>query len=295
MTLPAARGLFVPITTPFLASGGGVDDAALTANVRRLLEQGVGGIVVCGSTGEAALLSPSEQARVVELARAVIPDDRWLVAGTGAESTRATIELTREAARAGTDAVMLRPPAYYGPTLGATAIARHFRAVADASPVPVFLYNIPKYTHFALDPETVAALADHPQILGLKDSGGDMERFASYRAAAPSWTVFVGSLGHVIAAVEQGAVGGILAAGCFLAEAINRLFAALSRGERDVAQRLQQTLTPVAREIVGRLGVPGVKCAMDILGWAGGAPRPPLEPLDADGRDHVAAILGAID
>jgi len=295
VTPAAPQGLFVPITTPFASNGGGVDDLALTANVRRLLEQGVEGIVACGSTGEAALLSPSEQARVVEVARVVIPNDRWLVAGTGAESTRATIELTREAARAGADAVMLRPPAYYGPMLGAQAITRHFRAVADASPVPVFLYNIPKYTHLALAPETVAALADHPQILGLKDSGGDMERFAAYRAAAPSWNLFVGSLGHVIAAVEQGAVGGILAAGCFVAEAITRLLAALSSGNRDVAQRLQDTLTPVAREIVGRLGVPGVKCAMDILGWAGGAPRLPLEALDAASRAHVAQVLAGLD
>ena len=291
----AAGGLFVPITTPFTAPGGDVDAAALIANVERLVEQDVRGIVVCGSTGEAPLLTPPEQALIVEVARSVIPDDRWLLAGTGAESTRATIAATRDAAAAGADAVMVRPPAYYGPLLTPAVVTRHFRTVADASPVPVFLYNIPKYTHLALAPETVAALADHPQIVGLKDSGGDMERFAAYRAAAPSWKMFVGSLGHVVLAMEQGAVGGILAAGCFLADAIGRLFAALEQGHREAAHTLQEKLTAVAREIVSKRGVPGVKCAMDIVGLAGGDPRPPLQPLDLAGRAHVASLLSALD
>jgi len=295
MTPRRLGGLFVPITTPFTTSGGEIDADALSRNVRRFLDDGAQGIVACGSTGEAVLLSPTEQVRVVEVVRRAVPEDRWLVAGTGAESTRATIEATRDAARAGASAVMIRPPSYYGPTLSTGAVTRHFRSVADASPVPVFLYNIPKYTHMALSADTVRALADHPQIVGLKDSGGDMERFASYRAAAPSWNLFVGSLGHVVEAVDQGAVGGVLAAGCFLAGAISRLFRALSAGERDIAERLQATLTPVAREIVGRLGVPGVKHAMDVLGLVGGTPRPPLEPLAEADRAQVAHVLAHVD
>jgi len=295
VTTPRLEGLFVPITTPFTSNGAKIDGEGLRRNVRRLLDEGAQGIVACGSTGEAALLSSTEQAHVVELTRRAVPEDRWLVAGAGAESTWATIEAARDAARAGATAVMIRPPAYYGATLSTGALARHFRAVADASPVPVFLYNIPKYTHFAISPDTVGELADHPRILGLKDSGGDMARFAEYRAAAPSWSVFVGSLGHVIEAVELGAVGGILAAGCFLAGAISRLFGALAAGDRDLAERLQGTLTPVARVIVGRLGVPGVKYAMDVLGLVGGAPRPPLEPLDETGRAEVAQVLADVD
>jgi dihydrodipicolinate synthase/N-acetylneuraminate lyase len=286
--------LFVPVTTPFTSADGGVDAGALRANLASYVSGGVQGIVVCGSTGEAALLSPDEQRRVVEVARDVVPGDRWLVAGTGGESTATTVSTTRDAAAAGADAVLVRPPAYYGPSLSAAALTRHFQAVAEASPVPIFLYNIPKYTHLALSPETVAPLTEHPRFLGLKDSGGDMEHFAALQRAAPQWCFFVGSLAHVVRALDDGAVGGVLAGGCFLTDAILRLLAAVEEGNREAARELQDGLVPVAREIVGRLGVPGVKYAMDLAGLAGGPPRLPFETLDAGGRARVAEVMAAV-
>lgn len=294
MTLPTPGGLFVPVTTPFRSTDGEIDPAALQANVSRYVRDGVQGIVVCGSTGEAALLTPDEQRHVIEVARDVVPADRWLVAGTGSESTRATVLATHTAADAGADAVMVRAPAYYGPALSAEALASHFRAVADSSPVPIFLYNIPKYTHVVLAPETIAPLVEHPRLLGLKDSGGDMEHFSALRRAAPAWHLFVGSLAHVVSAVDNGAAGGVLAAGCFLAPSILGLLSSLAEGNRDAARAVQDALVPVARDIVGGLGVPGVKCAMDLVGLAGGAPRPPLTTLDAADRARVAEILAAM-
>lgn len=291
---PTPRGLFVPVTTPFTAADGEVDTDALRTNLAHYVTEGVQGIVVCGSTGEAALLSSTEQRLVIEVARAVVPSDRWLVAGTGGESTRATVAATRDAAAAGADAVLVRPPAYYGPSLSTRALTHHFQTVADASPVPVLLYNIPKYTHIALAPETITPLVEHPRLIGLKDSGGDMRHLGALQTAAPGWRFFVGSLAHVADAVDRGAVGGVLAGGCFLAAPILQLFAALERGDRDAVRALQDGLVPVAREIVGRLGVPGVKHAMDLVGLVGGSPRPPLERLDAASRTHVAEVLGAV-
>src|SRR3970282_2855811 len=146
--------------------------------------------------------------------RDVVPDDRWLLAGAGKESTRATIAACHAAADEGADAVLVRPPAYYGATLPPQALVEHFRRVADESPLPVLLYNIPKYTHLTLPDTLFAALVEHQNILGAKDSSGDLKLFAAYRAAAPRWALFVGSGSRYYAALELGAVGGILAVAC---------------------------------------------------------------------------------
>ena len=282
-------GLLIPITTPFDAHSGEVAPVSLRDNARALLDAGVDGILAAGSTGEAALLSEKEYRQVIGWLRDVVPDDKWLFAGAGKESTRATIAACAMAAEEGADAVLVRPPAYYGPSLPPQALVDHFRRVADDSPLPVLLYNIPKYTHVTLPDTLFTALAEHANIVGAKDSSGDLKLFAAYRQAAPQWAMFVGSGSRYYAALEMGAVGGILAVACYAAPIAVRVGQAFAEGDRAAAGAGQEVLTPLNQEIVQKLGVPGVKAAMDAAGLTGGPVRPPLADVSQADRARITA------
>jgi 4-hydroxy-2-oxoglutarate aldolase len=287
----ALDGVMVPETTPFGADGG-IDERAFEDNVRAHLAAGVLGIVTAGSTGEAALLGKGERARLVECARALVSEDGWLIAGVGAESTRATVRRARTAALAGADAVLVVAPHYYGAAMTDTALETHYRRVADDSPVPVILYNIPKYAHFALSAALVAALAKHENIVGIKDSSGDLDSLRGYLSSqSEAFTVLTGSGGTLLAALELGARGGILAVGCFAARTAVDVFEAHGRGDRAAARSAQEKLVPLSREIVGALGPAGIKAAMDAVGLRGGAVRGPLTDLDAAQRLAIARLL----
>ncbi|HET7039189.1 MAG TPA: dihydrodipicolinate synthase family protein [Gemmatimonadales bacterium] len=285
------RGLLVPVSTPFDPVTGEVAPVPLRAHARALLAAGAHGLVAAGSTGEGALLTEDEYRQVVEWLREVVPEDRLFVAGAGRESTRATVAAARVAAELGADAVLVRPPAYFGSSLGAPAMVDHFRRVAEGSPVPVLLYNIPKYTHVALTDQMLAALAAHPNIVGAKDSSGDLRNFAAYRAAAPAWTMLVGSGSVFYAALELGAAGGILAVANFATALALEVWRAFGDGDRARAGAAQERLTPVNKATVVERGVPGVKAAMDLVGRPGGPVRPPLADLGAGERERVAAVL----
>jgi len=288
-------GVLVPITTPFDSATGEVAPVHLRHNVTRLIAAGLDGVVVAGSTGESALLEPDEQRRMVGWVREVLPDKRWLIAGTGGESTRQAVALTRAAAAEGADAVLVRPPAYFSAAVSPASLADYFRAVADTSPVPVLVYNIPKYTHLQLAAGLLRQLAAHSNIVGAKDSSGDAKNLAAYRDAAPEWSVFVGSGSLLYAALELGCDGGILAVACFAAALSAQLLAAFRAGDREGAGKLQERLAPLDREIVGKLGPAGVKAAMDAVGGGlyGGPVRPPLAPVAASDRERVAKLVAA--
>ncbi len=291
---PAAlAGVFAPLTTPFDPETGDVAPLPLRQQARALIAAGLDGVVVAGSTGEAALLDDAELARAVEWLRNAVPEDRWLVAGTGAESTRAAMRLAGVAAAAGADAVLVRPPAYYGALLPPPALADHFRRVADASPVPVLVYNIPKYTHVMLQDATLRALADHERIVGYKDSSGDLKVFAGFRAALPRAVALVGSGSLLYPALEMGAAGGVLAVACFAPAVCARLYAAYRAGDLVAAGALQERLVPLNKEIVGGLGPAGIKAAMDVVGLPGGPVRAPLQDLDPRQRARVTELVAA--
>jgi 4-hydroxy-2-oxoglutarate aldolase len=284
-------GVLGPVATPF-DSREELDLAAFTYNVRAHLEAGLNGVVVCGSTGEAALLDESERTSLVEAARGVVPADRWVIAGTGAESTRQCIERCRSAARAGADAVLVVAPHYYGSgAMTAQALTAHYERVAGESPIPVLLYNIPKYMHFRLEPELIAQLARHANIVGMKDSSGDMSYLERcIPAQDDTFTVLTGNGATWATALKLGASGGILAVALFAAELSLEVWQAHQEGRQDDAAETQRRLTPLAQEIVGRMGVPGVKAAMDRVGLRGGQVRGPLLPLsEADD-----ALLGRL-
>lgn len=286
-------GVLAPVTTPFDRATGEVAPVHLRQNVVRLLEAGLDGVVVAGSTGEAALLDPEEQRRMVGWVREVLPDGRWLLAGTGGESTRQAVALTRAAAAEGADAVLVRPPAYFSSGLSPASLVDYYRAVADASPVPVLVYNIPKYTHLAIAPGLLQQLVLHSNIVGVKDSSGDAKNLAAYRDAAPDWSVFVGSGSLLYQALELNCDGGILAVACFAAALAAQVYAAFRAGDRTGAGKLQERLGPLDKEVVGRLGPAGVKAAMDAVGLYGGPVRPPLAPVAASDRERVTKLVAA--
>jgi dihydrodipicolinate synthase/N-acetylneuraminate lyase len=284
-------GVLAAIATPFDRRTGAVAEDRLRANVAALLADGLSGVVVAGSTGEAPLLDADEVRRLVGVARDAVPSGRRLLAGTGAEATRQAVALSRAAGAEGADAVLVRPPAYFGPGLGATQLADYYRGVADGSPVPVLVYNIPKFTRVAIPAAVLVELAAHPNIAGVKDSSGDIDTFTSYRAAVPGWSVLVGSASLLLAALERGGDGSICAAACFAARRCADLYAAFRAGDRGRAAALQEQITPLDRRIVGGLGAAGVKAAMDAAGLYGGPVRAPLADLPAAESSEVAVLV----
>ena len=285
------NGVFAPLTTPFDSATGDIAPPQFRQNISRLLADGVSGFVVSGSTGEAPLLDADEQRRLVEAAREVLSDGAWLIAGTGAESTRQTIAASEAAATAGADAVLVRPPAYFSAGATPATLVTHFRAVADASPVPVLIYNIPKYTHLPLAPALLQQLIGHERIVGVKDSSGDLKNLAAYREAAPQWTVLAGSASLLYAALELGCQGGVVGVACFAPRLCVTLVHEFERGNRGAAGRMQERVTPLDKEIVGKLGPAGVKAAMDAVGLYGGPTRPPLAAVTPADRERITALV----
>jgi 4-hydroxy-2-oxoglutarate aldolase len=288
-------GILGPVTTPFDGDGA-LDLPAFRANVRAHLAAGLHGIVVAGSTGEAALLDEAERAQLVEAARAETPAGRPLIVGIGAESTRATVARARMAAERGADAVLVVAPHYYGDAMTTDALRTHYERVADASPAPVLLYTIPKYMHFALSPALVAELARHENIVGMKDSSGDAALFRGYlESRCDAFQVLTGSGTLLGEALRLGADGAILAVALFAPMQSLLVLAAVRDGDADALAGAQAHLSPLAAQIVGGMGVAGVKAALDAVGLGGGAPRAPLQQLDEQRLAQMQELLRAAD
>jgi 4-hydroxy-2-oxoglutarate aldolase len=285
------RGVLPPIPTPF-DTAGEVDLRALRTNVRRWMETGLTGIVALGSNGEAPLLDEDEAGRLIAAAREEVPADRLLIAGTGRESTRATIAATRRASERGADAVLVLTPSFFKAQLTPAALVRHYSAVADASPVPVLLYNFAAATGVNLLPGTVAALCEHPNVAGIKESGLDVSQLSDcVMQARPGFAVFAGAAPTFYPALCAGAVGGILAVASVVPEACVRLFDLVAAGRHAEARRLQEQLSPLARLVTTVHGVAGLKLALDQCGWYGGPPRPPLGKAAAGAAEAVGRAL----
>lgn len=287
------RGVIAPIPTPFDPVTGDVAPVALRQAARALLDAGLAGIAVAGSTGEGELLDDRERTSLVEWLREVIPEDRWLIAGAGAESTRGAVAIARAVALAGADATLVRPPAYYSATLPPSALADHYARLADESPVPLVVYNIPKYTHVMLHDSVLRTLSEHPNVIAFKDSSGDLKVLASYRAAAPRLVPLVGAGQLLYAAMELGAAGGVLAVACFAPALCRACYDAFQAGDRETAGALQERFTPLAREIVNGMGPAGIKAAMAAVGLPMGPVRSPLQPPDARSLARLPELLAA--
>jgi 4-hydroxy-2-oxoglutarate aldolase len=287
-------GIFTPIATPF-AAGDTVDEAALRGNVAHWMRTPLTGLVVLGSNGEAAQLDDDEADRAIDLVRAGVPADRPLIAGTGRESTRATIAATRRAAAAGVDAVLVRTPSFFKGQMTSDVFVRHYTEVADASPVPVLLYNVAIFTGVNLLPDAVEKLSLHPNIAGLKESGSDIAQIAEYVARTPAdFTILAGSATTLFHALCAGCDGAVLALAALLPDDCVRMQALVRAGDIDDASTLQRRLLPLARAVGGTYGVPGLKAAYDLIGLHGGLPRPPLRPASTTIIDNIRGQLDAL-
>lgn len=288
------HGIFPPLTTPFDASGELALDK-FKANIERYNRTQLAGYVVIGSTGESVLLSPGETDRVLAAAREAAAPDKLLIAGTGAEATAETIARTKRAAELGYQAALVKTPYYYKPAMTDSALAEHFLRVADASPIPLLIYSVPQFTGLAVEAPLVARLAAHPNIVGIKESSGNVQRVTQIIHSTPrEFQTLVGSAQTLLASVAVGAVGGILALACVLPELCVELYEAAAAGQLQRARELQHRLLEPALTLVGKLSIPGVKYAMDCAGYYGGPPRLPLLPLTEAQKRDVERILDAV-
>lgn len=273
-------------------SAGDVDAPAIRANVERWMRTDLVGVLALGSNGEATALDEDESERIVAAAREAMPAGRTLLVGTGRESTRQTIAASRRAAAQGADAVLVRTPFFFKPQMTGDALTAHYTAVADASPVPVVLYNMPHNTGVILTPAVVRALAQHPNIIGIKETSIELERLGQFVANAPQgFTVLCGAAPVIFPALVSGAAGGILAAANVVPELFTRLLEHTRAGRLADALRLQQQLTPFARLVTTVHSVAGLKAAMDMAGFRGGVPRAPMAPVSAAAAAEIRAAL----
>jgi len=284
-------GLFPPLVTPF-DDAGAIDLDALRRNLQGYAAAPLGGYVVLGTNGEFAHLTRAEKEAVIE---AVVGEagDRPVLAQVGEGSLRGTLDLARRAADLGASAILAVTPHYYRTQMTDQALIDFYRALADASPLPVLLYNIPQNTGVNVSPAVVSACAQHPRIIGIKDSSGNLGQIAEFIERTPAgWGVCNGSSSLAVAACLAGAPGAVLGASNVLPFETCDLFALCRDGRWADATALEARLRPVVRAL-SRLGVAGVKLGMDMVGFRGGLPRAPLSPVEASQREGLADALRA--
>jgi 4-hydroxy-2-oxoglutarate aldolase len=288
-------GVFAALTTPF-AQDGSVSLTDLKHNVQRYNQTDLTGYVAVGSTGESVLLSRSEMDGILATVKEAAAKGRKLLAGTGAESTAETIERTKRAAELGYDAALVKTPYYYKNAYKPDVLLAHYRRVADESPIPVMLYSIPQFTGIALTAAETGALAQHPNIIGIKDSSGNVQGAGEIIGATPpEFQVLVGSAAGVYPSLAIGARGAILALACALPEKCMTLFELFRQGQHEKARELQSILARASKLLVSDLGIAGVKHAMDQRGYRGGIPRLPLQPLHHKQKKRVTDLLAMLE
>jgi dihydrodipicolinate synthase/N-acetylneuraminate lyase len=285
------EGVFVPVPTPF--RGDDVAPAPLASNLRRWNATALRGYVVLESTGEFAMLSEGERDRVLGAAREAIPREKLLIAGTGADSTLLTIRQTKRAAEMGAEAALVITPHYFRKDFGhAAAQVRHYLAVAEASPIPILLDHVPLNTGIQLEVNTVAKIAAHPNIGGIKDSSGNISECAQIIDQTPkSFDVLVGSAAALLPAMAIGASGGILALAAIAAREWEQVYACARSGRWAEGREIAARLMPVDRGIAGHYGIGGLKVALDLQGFYGGPCRAPLATPDGDAIEDIKELL----
>ena len=288
-------GVFAALTTPFAADDS-VAIADLKQNIQRYNATDLAGYAVQGSTGESVLLTRAEWDSVLVAAKEAASPQKRLLAGTGVESTAETISRSKRAAELGYHAALVKTPYYYKPMYKPEVFIAHYRRVADASPIPVLLYSVPQFTGISLEAPEVAVLAEHPNIIGIKESSGHVQRVGEMVAATPaSFQVLTGGAGVLLPSLIVGAKGAILALASALPEKCAELYEVTRRGQLEAARELQKNLLRASKLIVSELGIPGVKFVMDQRGYRGGIPRLPLQPLSDAAKGRVLDLLATFE
>jgi len=284
-------GAYSPIPTPFDAKGAIAYDK-LSENIAKWSNTSLAGLLVLGSNGEFTYLSDKEKLEVLKTARQGIPKDKLFIAGTGCDSTRATIELTERAAAIGADAAMAITPSYYPSKMDNHALQQHYLELAERSPLPLLLYNMPANTGVDISAETVVELSQHPNIIGIKDSSGNVVKLGEIiRAASPDFDVLAGSASFFYPALTLGAVGGIMALANIAPEQCYRIYEYTRNQQHEDARQLQLKMIPVNIAVTAKFGVPGLKMALDWVGYYGGPPRSPLAPLNKAQQNKLRETL----
>ena len=284
-------GILLPITTPFKLDET-IDTKGLTSNIEKWNETGISGYVILGSTGERVNLDERDYLEVIETARRAVPDSMTFIVGAGQQSTRTTIEEIKRAAKVGAKAVLVITPHYYKSAITQDALANHYRAVADASPVPLILYSMPDLTGIKIEPETAGRLSEHQNIIGMKDSSNDLEKLGdAVRLARKNFVMTIGNGTVFNEALQAGARGGILAVGCCAPQICLEIYRAVQAGEVDRAAGLQEKLTPLARAVTKTYGIGGLKTAMEMAGYVGGDVRAPLRRPSEEAIAEIRTLL----
>lgn len=288
------HGIFPPIPTPFL--DGNVAYDKLASNIAMWSNTGLRGFVVLGSNGEYVHLSQREKIKIIETVVEAVSDDKLVIAGTGCESTLETIKLTRDCADIGVHAALVVTPHYYGGRMDDAAMLRHFTEVADNSRIPILLYNVPKFTHVNLNVNIVARLSKHPNILGIKDSTGNVSQLGEFlNNVEGGFNVLVGTAGALFGGLTLGCVGGILALANVAPEHCVNMYDLVKADNFEAARKIQLEVIPVNKAITATYGIPGLKAAMDMLGYFGGEPRLPLLPSSEAEKAEIKGILKKAD
>lgn len=285
------NGIFPPVTTPFDGRGD-VDYAALSSNISRYNEDGLAGYVALGSNGEVVHLASEERTKVIETIKRGATSEHTIISGVNEVSTRSAIDAARAAADSGADVVLVVTPYYYKGSMTQEAFTRHFNDVADHSPLPVLIYNVPANTGVVIESATIAKLAGHENIIGVKDSAGNMGAISeTIRRSPASFQVMVGNGGILFPSLMMGATGAVLAIACAAPRACVELYEAVRAGDHERGRELQNRIAPLSHIVTAGLGVPGLKAAMEMLGLAGGPPRAPLVSVNGSERERIRAVI----
>lgn len=286
------HGVLPPLITPF-SENGNVDFDAFGRNIERMNGAGLCGYLVLGSNGETPYIDEKDKIELVRLCAKKAAPGKLIMAGTGLESTSATVELTRRAADAGAQCALILTPSYYHDQMGDDAQIAYFTAVADQSPIPILIYNVTKFTHINISPAAVSRLSQHPNIIGMKDSSGNIAGLIGYMVAGldPQFNLMVGTASAWYPALCIGVRGAVMAlANCCPRECV-QVQTLYEAGQYDEALALYKRMFPVNACVTGKLGVPALKYACGRLGFEGGAPKSPLLPLTEEQRGQVESIL----
>jgi 4-hydroxy-2-oxoglutarate aldolase len=284
------EGIFAALTTPFVRDE--VSVPKFKENIAKFNATGLAGYLVLGSTGESVLLSDAESEALIRAARESAAPGKKVIAGTARESTNLTVEFTNLAADLGVDAALVRPPSYYKTKMGLEALRAHYMAVADGARVPVLIYNIPQNTGIFLESRLIIELARHPNVIGLKESAGNLAFLGEViRQVPPDFHYFLGSGSVFLPALELGACGAILAVANAAPEICVRIYELFREDRLEEARSLQLDLLPFNKAIMEGAGIPGLKHALDLRGFYGGPARLPLLSVDEQVKSDVAAHM----
>jgi len=288
------KGIFAPLTTPF--EGGDISIEKFRENILKYNNFDLSGYVILGSTGESIYLTDEESEKLVRTAIEIADSGKKIIVGTARESTKITLEFTNRMAALGPDAALIRTPSYFKNCLNRAALKNHFLTIADHSKLPVIVYNVPQNTGISVDQQLILELSKHPNIIGMKDSSGNLAFLGEVITdLSPQFNFLLGAGSILFPGIIYGASGGIITLSDVVPDMCVKLYNLSLEGKLDEALRLQLDLIPLNQAITKTIGVPAAKYALDLLGYYGGPCRLPLLPLDEKGKKIIENILNKLN